>query len=447
MLISFSVKNFLSFNNKITFSMVASREKQHGSRVPRIRGYMRLLPVAAIYGGNASGKSNFVEAIAFARQVVVQGSQPDARIPVEPYRLDKISKAVPSTFIFEIFTGKKCYEYGFSITSRAVEKEWLVEILKTTEKTLYRRNNDAISFGRSLRNNKELLFLFKGTRENQLFLTNAVSQKNELFKSIYLWFRDTLILIGPDSRYGGFDKFLQTDSPLYEYMNDALEQMDTGICSLGGEELDFDALPAPPELLKKIKEDVQENKVLRFHLGTADNRYIASLRDGEVIVKKLVSYHKDSDGEKIRFDLQDESDGTLRILDLLPAFMAMSRSQKNCVFIIDELDRSLHTLLTRHLLESYLSRCDQDSRSQLIFTTHDALLMDQTLLRRDEMWVTERAFDGSSEMIAFSEYKNIRNDKDIRKSYLQGRLGGVPRILSNGLFRNLSTDNNNPIEL
>ena len=441
MLISFSVKNFLSFKDKVTFSMVASREKQHSATVLNIKGYMRLLPAAAIYGGNASGKSNFIEALAFARQVVVQGNQPDSRIPVEPYRLDKSTNSAFTTFVFEIFTGNKCYEYGFSLTSRAVEEEWLIEILKTTEKTLYRRNNDSISFGNSLRSNKELPFLFKGTRDNQLFLTNAVSQKNELFKPIYLWFRDTLILIGPDSRYGGFDKFIKSDSPLHEYMNDSLEQMDTGICSLGGEELDFDALPVPPELLKKIKEDVQENKILRFHLGRADNRYIASLQDGEIIVQKLISYHKDSDGQKIRFDLQNESDGTLRILDLLPAFMAISGSAANKVLIIDELDRSLHTLLTRHLLESYLSRCDRTSRSQLIFTTHDALLMDQNLLRRDEMWVMERAIDGSSIMIAFSEYKNIRNDKDIRKSYLQGRLGGIPRILSNDLFSDLPVKN------
>lgn len=97
--------------------------------------------------------------------------------------------------------------------------------------------------------------------------------------------------------------------------------------------------------------------------------------------------------------------------------------------MIDEIDRSLHTLLTRSLLEVYLSCCSTETRSQLLLTTHDVLLMDQQLLRRDEMWVTERDTEGVSNLFSFSEYKDIRYDKDIRKSYLQGRLGGIPRIL------------------
>ncbi len=137
MLVSFAVGNFLSFKEKVSFSMVASREKQHNDRIPKIKGYTRLLPIAAIYGGNASGKTNFFQAINFARNVVVLGSQPDARIPVDPFKLDKSCKSAPSTFVFEFFAEEKCYEYGFSVTSQKVVKEWLVEILKTTEKELY----------------------------------------------------------------------------------------------------------------------------------------------------------------------------------------------------------------------------------------------------------------------------------------------------------------------
>ena len=127
--------------------------------------------------------------------------------------------------------------------------------------------------------------------------------------------------------------------------------------------------------------------------------------------------------------MQQESDGTHRTIDLLPAFLEMADAGSNKVFVIDELDRSMHTLLTRSLLEKYLSGCGPLCRSQLLFTTHDVLLMDQELMRRDEMWVAERDRDGSSTLFSFSEYKDVRNDKDIRKSYLQGRLGGIPRIL------------------
>lgn len=97
--------------------------------------------------------------------------------------------------------------------------------------------------------------------------------------------------------------------------------------------------------------------------------------------------------------------------------------------MIDEVDRSLHTLLIRRLLEGYLTRCSHNSRSQLLFTTYNVLLMDQNLFRRDEMWIAERNAEGISSLLSFSEYKDVRYDKDIRKSYLQGRLGGIPRIL------------------
>jgi AAA15 family ATPase/GTPase len=132
--------------------------------------------------------------------------------------------------------------------------------------------------------------------------------------------------------------------------------------------------------------------------------------------------------------MASESDGTVRIIDLLPAFLDLADPGTSRVYVIDELDRSLHTLLTRRLLDVFLGASGPGTRGQLLFTTHDALLMDQSLLRRDEMWVTERDDHGESTLLAFSEYKDVRYDKDIRKSYLHGRLGGVPRLLMAGMF-------------
>ena len=106
------------------------------------------------------------------------------------------------------------------------------------------------------------------------------------------------------------------------------------------------------------------------------------------------------------------------------------------VYVIDEIDRSLHPLLIRQLLEEYLSNCSTETRTQLLLTTHNVMLMDQQLLRRDEMWVAERDGVGVSSLFSFSEYKDIRYDKDIRKSYLQGRMGGIPRIAPGGPFTN-----------
>ena len=124
------------------------------------------------------------------------------------------------------------------------------------------------------------------------------------------------------------------------------------------------------------------------------------------------------------------------MIDLLPAFLDLFGGRSKTVYVVDEVDRSLHTLLIRSLLEKYLNTCTTQTRSQLLLTTHDVLLMDQQLLRRDEMWVAERGASGASSLLSFSEYKDIRYDKDIRKSYLQGRLGGIPRILERGALIN-----------
>ncbi len=430
MIISFSVENWRSFREQSTLSMVAGREKQHGERLPDIPGYgMKLLPVAAVYGGNASGKTNLFTALNFARHLIVAGTQPGGLIPTEPYRLDPASVALPSKFRFELFIDDRCYEFRFAVTQQRVVEEKLVEILKTTEKTLYSRTNDTIEFHSTLKRVKFLQFAFQGTRENQLFLTNSVTQKVETFKPIYDWFKNNLALIAPDTRFEPFEQFLQEDHPLYSTMNNMLPLLDTGIEYIGGEELAFDHIPLPESLKQKLRSELQEGVSVRWLTEPINERFVVTRQGGELKAKKLVSYHRDVNGKNIKFEMQQESDGTQRTIDLLPAFLEMAAPGTTKVFVIDELDRSLHTLLTRRLLEGYLFACGPECRSQLLFTTHDVLLMDQDLLRRDEMWVAERDRNGSSTLISFSEYKDVRNDKDIRKSYLQGRLGGVPRIL------------------
>lgn len=157
--------------------------------------------------------------------------------------------------------------------------------------------------------------------------------------------------------------------------------------------------------------------------------YLVSRNGNEFKTRKLVTFHNTNDGSEEKFDMVDESDGSQRVIDLLPAFLTVSDRTSQKVFIIDELDRSLHTILTGQLLEAYLAEYGADSRTQVLFTTHDLLLMDQSLFRRDEMWLVERDRRSVSNLIPFSDFNtDIRYDKDIRKSYLQGRMGGIPNI-------------------
>lgn len=428
MLISLTLENWMSFRDKVTFTMVASRERQHGDRISSIRGRkFKILPIAAIFGGNASGKTNFFKALNFARLLVVRGTRPDSQIPVLPFRLDNQSVDRPASFSFELLCDETIYEFSFSVTQNAVVREKLVHITNTSEKVLYDRRDGQPNFDRSLNKDKFLEFAFKGTRDNQLFLTNAVSQKVENFRPVYDWFHQSLVLIAPDSRFEQFDQFLDESNPLYSKMNELLFHLDTGITRLGSDEIPFENLPVSEPIRTKLREDVREGKTVRL-MNNLNERFVVTRKDGRLLARKLVTYHSKADGTDARFDIYDESDGSQRVIDLLPAFLELTRNSSRKVFVIDELDRSLHALLNRQMIESFLSMCSAESRSQLLFTTHDLLLLDQDLLRRDEIWITEREETGVTKLLSFSDYKDVRSDKDIRKSYLQGRMGGIPRL-------------------
>lgn len=430
MLISFTVANWRLFRGEVSFSMVASAEKQNKERVASLTTIgIKALPVAAIYGGNASGKSSLLKALMFMQRFVVIGTQPDSLIQVEPFKLDAACLDAPSHFKIQILVDEKCYEYRFSLTRKRVVAESLRQVLKTTDKELYKRENGAIEFHSSLyASAKEKLFLefiFKGTRENQLFLTNAVNQNFNFFKPLYQWFKATLHILAPDTEFGDFSRFIEDSNPLSSKMKEILPLLDMGIIKLLGKEVVLESMGLPPQVTERIKSSP------KGRLRIEGDRYVSSYQSGELKLKKVMAIHQDAAGKEVEFDLKEESDGTRRCIDLLPLFIDLATPHSTKVYVVDELDNRLHTELLLSLLTYFLEKCSSSGRAQLVFTTHNLLTMDQELLRRDEIWVTERTKEGSAQLISFGEYKDIRNDKNIRKSYLQGRLGGLPAIRLN----------------
>lgn len=431
MLIRFSLENWMSFKNRVSFSMIASRELQHKERLPELPKYkMRVLPIAAIYGGNASGKTNFFRALNFVQDLVIERTHPDSLIPVETFRLDPEAHKWPSRFEFELLIDEATYEFSFSVTREEVLEEKIVLISSHTEEELYSRKGQQIEFSKLFKKDEPFLkFVFKTTRKNELFLTNSIFQNSPHFRPVYDWFKDTLSLISPLSQPIQIEEFLHKENTTFLNMDQMLQRLDTGIAQLRYEEVPFENLSLPTPIMLQIQEVIKKNKEIIFGKHMTNERFVISLKEGKPVAKKLVTFHQGADGKEVKFEVREESDGSQRVIDLLPAFLRLTDQTSKRVYVIDELDRSLHTLLTRSLLKTYLSHCTPGKRSQLLFTTHDVLLMDQKLLRRDEMWVTERDSNESSNLFSFSDYKDIRKDKDIRKSYLQGRFGGIPRIL------------------
>ncbi|MDR1382580.1 MAG: AAA family ATPase [Planctomycetaceae bacterium] len=449
MLISFELENWRSFRDKSTLNLVASREKQHSNRLPFIEKYkLKLLPTTAIYGGNASGKSNFFSAFRFAQTLVLEGIPLKSPIPVLPFRLDSDLEKLPTRFKFVIVvsTGQgvdtinqdECYEYSFAVSRSHVIEERLIWIKSTAEKILFaRKEGEKTVFDSSIRNDENLYRILDSTRDNQLFLTNAANQNIEKYKTdkliqVYRWF-ERLTLICPDRQVSTLAFWNRRQKDELHPLEHILSKMGTGITRLDFEDVDKMASPFPHGFIETALKPIPDGtSVLVTYFK---RRYLLQRNSDAVSIKQLISFHASADSKRktIRFDLADDSDGTIRVIDLLPCFLT-AIEQNTGVYIIDELDRSLHTLLVRRLLEYYLSSCSHVSRSQIIFTTHDVMQMDQELLRRDEMCVTDRKNDGSTELIPFSSYRDIRKDKSVRTSYLHGQLGGVPNLPLNDLF-------------
>ena len=461
MLIQFTVENWMSFRDKATFSTVATSERQHGERVCKLKKFQtRVLPVAVIFGGNASGKTNFFRALRFAQSFIVYGEKVDSPIPVESFILDEESTSLPTKFDFELWINDLIYKYSFSVTHKEVLEESLFLVNSSRERKLYDRRNAQISFDDSLTIDSSLTellnFIFKSTWDNQLFLTNIGSHKlaSEIpanFKAVHKWFQDTLHLISPDTHFTLWD-LMDKNQSFNKIVNRILPKLDTGISRLDFEDIPFDNIPIPDEMKSTLRDRVlsNPNKSEFFKLSEYDQisrgnnveYLVITSKQGEPIARKMNTYHTNTDQSEMNIGFPRESHGSQRVIELLPAFIdlasqVLSPEVESIVYVIDEIDRSLHSHMTVQLIQMYLDSCSRDSRNQLIFTTHDNSLINQELFRRDEIWFTERYHTGETTLVSLSDYKGVRHDKDIRKSYMDGRLGGVPRIESTGIFNAL----------
>ncbi|MDD3158740.1 ATP-binding protein [Anaeromusa sp.] len=429
MLLSFSVENWRSFKEKTELSLLAGRERQHSERLLAIPGSKeKALPVALMYGGNGSGKSNFFKALIFLKNLIVKGTAHGRPILVEPFRLCPETLAQPSCFSLVIQIEEMRYFFYLALNRSGVVEERLERGRKGKKEVIYKRTGQKFQLGRVFQKNSFLKYVCQGTRANQLFLTNAVEQNVAELEPLYGWFLHQLVLIAPETRFD-FPQSLTQLAPLLEQINRMLPLLDTGISRIAFRKMPPGAVMVPEEVRLRVLDELEDNGYIRVFDAMQRQQWFFSQRQGELVAYKLVSYHNCDDGSEIEFDLKDESDGTNRILDLLPAFLAMSKSSLQRVYFIDELDRSLHSQLTRYLLEVYLQSIREGGANQLLVVTHDTLLMDQNLFRRDEIWLAERKQQGETQFASLQKQESIRYDKDVRRSYLQGSLGGVPRLL------------------
>lgn len=441
MLIRFTVENFLSFKDRTSFSMIPGKgtlKKDH--KTNSVNG-VSVLKVGVAFGANASGKSNLIKAIAFGKRLVIEGTAPGMPIEFSKYRLDLASRENGSRLEYEIQTGGKNYAYGFVLNNGAVMEEWLYEISKKGETKIFERLPDEFdaSYLVNLQNTQEekqfVHFLCKATPKNQLFLHEVmtrnlngnVSDIHDL-ENVLHWFLVTLTVIFPHDKYkSGIKLMAADDNQLKQYYTELLRYFDTGIDTICLQPVRENKTNIPNQLLEQIKIDLtkQNSFDAKISLTNGRDNFIISLDGMELLIKKLMTQHTIiGSAEDAYFDIADESDGTNRIIDYIPLIIDLLKGSK--VFIVDEMERSLHPNLIYDIFDLFLDNCE-NINSQLIVSTHESSLLTQKLLRKDEIWFVVKDRQGASSLHSLEDY-NVRFDKEIRKDYLLGRYRGVPRL-------------------
>jgi len=437
MLIRFTVENFLSFKDEVEFSMVAGRPRMHPDHIYRDpkRKSLRLLKTSVIYGANAAGKSNLVKAMAFARNMILRVKQPNEQIDVSSFRLDAQLEGSPSKFQFELMTGKAAFTYGFELDKEQVNSEWLYEIRPSSEILLFERKTKddgdvMVELGRlpyTAKHSRAFMELVEtSTGSNELFLSKSVQNRVPFFQGIYDWFDDRLRIIFPSPIAAGIETTFKTESEFEQESRDIIRLFDLGIDNLKLEESETFL---PSSVLKNIAEQHRRvSSTVAIQIPSLNN-YVFLNGDKEPLVRKFTTIHRATREERdIAFELDQESDGTQRLFELSSALLGLLSDDGDRVYVIDELDRSLHPRTTTNILTIFLAN-SVSRPNQLIVTTHESSLLDLGLVRRDEIWFVEKDKNGASSLYSLEEFAP-RYDMNIESGYLHGRFGAIPIVPS-----------------
>jgi len=430
MFIRFIVSNFLSFKDETEFNMIADSFRNHKHHLYKAKT-LKILKGSVIYGANGAGKSNLVKSIDFLQKLVEAGEISQS-VNSKKFKLDASSLKKPVNFEIEFFYKGKIYNYGIQINGKVVENEWLyISGINKSDKLIFERETlkngkSKIEFNKAIIKTTKDKFLIKLLEENFLqaneLLISKVKQVNKIdIKNANEWITDKLVIIYPDSKFSGLIPFLQDSKGFKKFTNSLLSTLKTGVNKLDIKNISFEKFFGVDDenIKNELKQELEEGA--GAILPTESGHVMAVNKKNKYLIKKIIAFHTNNKGEKVSFDLSEESDGTRRLLDLIPAFYGILK--EDVTFIVDEIDRSIHPGLLYDLIKKIMD--EENTKGQLIFTTHESNLLDLSIFRQDEIWFAEKNNEGATNLYSLSEFKP-RYDLDIRKGYLKGRFGAIP---------------------
>ncbi|MFZ5446416.1 MAG: AAA family ATPase [Myxococcota bacterium] len=385
-----------------------------------------LLPVIALFGANAAGKSNVVNAVSWLWSHLMRSHESTARS-----RHVFFEKTRPTKLVVRFLAGGSVYEYGVNVLDQAIAEEWLVVVLPSgQERIVFERRTApggqvSIEYGRALEKPSEKLEALKvlGAPAAELFLARlwrdlADDELPECLREPHLWMK-RLVIVQAGAPYVVLGTRLQEEPAFGEFVSTLLRKLGTGVERVSSEL----KLRLPARELSPAELEAFERYPIGGAFGRRGREVLVKLSDDEFGLQAVVTTHLNAAGEVASLPFEAESDGTKRIAELAPALHETGSNP--CVFVVDELDRSLHAVLVKEFIREFLRRA-RGHRNQLIFTTHETHALDQELLRRDEIWFVEKR-GSASELFSLDDFP-VRTDLRLDRSYLLGRFGAIPNV-------------------
>ena len=428
MLLYFKVKNYRSIRDEGALDMEAAGLHDAAKNLLPF-GRKEYLPAVAIYGKNGGGKSNLIRSMWLAVQFICNAQKTQTEnepVPVRPFMLNDHSVNEPTAFEFAYVQNGAKYVYGFSATRDHIVSEYLKAWPKGREKNIFLRHGQSFIFPKD--NEKKRKELIKeAVGKNQLFFAISCTMNYKPCIEAMKWFREKVVFSRDFTDINRNLIDYREDETMLQAIVSAAKKADVGIediqFEIDQQTLDLQSQNIPGQMggmiaaLRAFSEALQQN----------GNEAEVSLNMGKL---KSTTYHTglNCEGKASRYELtlSDESDGTRRLMTLAPA---IERTLKEGgTLVVDELEREMHLMLIEYVLGRYQEKRNNPAHAQLIFTTHDTSLLNQEILRRDQIYfVDKKREDGASSLYSLADF-NIRNDANIQKAYLLGKFGAVPSI-------------------
>lgn len=430
MILRITVENLLSFKEETQISFVAGKSDKHSEQVCRAekRDDISVLKAGIIYGANASGKSNIIKAVDILQKIALEGVPKNE---VEPFKLATLGNR-PSKVEMEFKVGKKYYAYGVEFSVKGIAEEWLFETNSRSDMEVFTRKVSAdgneFTFGSFTASEEEkqlVKFISMSTPKNDSFLSEYIKRNGKGLNAItevYRWMKENLKIIFPKTRFEGLSIRVEKDKQFAIATKSLLDYFNTGIVDIRRVRVAKENLELPKELVTDILAEAEPGKgIVVASPSNSAIYFFESEKDRTMSIYKQNTIHKGEDNREIAFEMNEESDGSIRIMDFIPMLIDLRLNET--VYLIDEIDRSMHPMLSQKILEYYFSHLTADKDTQLIFSTHESNLLNLDLIRADEVWFVEKDAVGASHFTSLAEYKPR---EDVRKGYLQGRYGAIP---------------------